>query len=102
MLYSIAIKLGNDKVAHSIFFPDVPHLVSACDELDDVLSCATECIDLHFSGLAEDGEPIPMPSKFSVHQQNPKYDGFIWAWIDVDLSKYDTKAHKINIALPHF
>lgn len=102
MLYPIAIKQGDDKTAHAIFFPDIENLVSACDELDDILSMATECIDLHFSGLAEDGEKIPLPGKFSNHQANPEYAGCMWAWLDVDLSKYDTKTHKINITLPQF
>ncbi|MDO5650576.1 MAG: type II toxin-antitoxin system HicB family antitoxin [Moraxella sp.] len=102
MLYPIAIKHGDDTTAHSIIFPDVPNLASACDELDDVLAVATECIDLHFNGLVEDGDDIPLPSKFSTHQANSEYHGFMWAWIDVDLSKYDTKSHKINITLPQF
>lgn len=102
MLYPIAVKLGNEQTAHAIFFPDIPHLVSACDELDDLLHCAIECIDLHFSGLAEDGENIPLPTKFSTHQQNPKYTGYMWAWVDIDLAKYNTKTHKINITLPQF
>lgn len=102
MLYPIAIKQGDDITAHAIFFPDVPNLVSACDELDDILTTASECIDLHFNGLAEDGDIIPLPKKFSIHQANKAYDGMMWAWIDVDLSKYDQKTHKVNITLPQF
>lgn len=102
MLYPIAILQGDDKTAHAILFPDVPNLASACDELDDVLAIATECIDVHFSGLAEDGEPIPLPTKFADHAKNDEYKGMMWAWIDVDLSKYDTKSHKINITLPNY
>ncbi|MBQ9184011.1 MAG: type II toxin-antitoxin system HicB family antitoxin [Neisseriaceae bacterium] len=26
----------------------------------------------------------------------------MWAWVDVDLSKYDIKTHKINVTLPQF
>lgn len=102
MLYPIAIKQGNDTTAHSIFFPDVENLVSACDNLDDVLHIATECIDLHFSGLVEDGEEIPLPTSLNHHQNNPDYAGFMWAWIDVDLSKYDNRTQKVNVSLPQF
>lgn len=102
MLYPIAIKQGNDKVAHAIFFPDVPNLASACDELDEILTTAQECIDMHFNGLVEDGEEIPLPQNFSNYANNPEYQGMMWAWVDVDLTKYDSKTHKINITLPQF
>lgn len=102
MLYPIAIKQGNDQVAHAIFFPDVPNLASACDELDEILTTAQECIDMHFSGLVEDGEEIPLPKNFSNYANNPEYQGMMWAWVDVDLAKYDSKTHKINITLPQF
>lgn len=102
MLYPIAIKQGDEKTAHSIFFPDIENLVSACDDLDDVLHTATECIDLHFSGLVEDGEEIPLPKSIKHHQNNTDYADCTWAWIDIDLSKYDTRTQKVNVTLPQF
>lgn len=102
MLYPVAVQLGDERTAHAILFPDVPNLASACDELEDVLSVATECLDLHFNGLAEDGDTIPLPQKFAQHQANDEYQDCVWFWIDVDLSKYSAQSHKINITLPHF
>lgn len=102
MLYNIVIKQGDEKTAHSIFFPDIENLVSACDDLDDVLHTATECIDLHFSGLVEDGEEIPLPKSIKHYQNNPEYAGCTWAWIDIDLSKYDNRTQKVNVTLPQF
>lgn len=102
MLYPIAVfKSDDNTVAHAIIFPDVPNGATACDELSDMHIMANEFIDLHFAGLAEDGEPIPLPKSFDEHLDNPDYDGCMWAWIDVDLSKYDVKSHKINITLPN-
>ena len=49
MLYPIAILKGDDKTAHGIFFPDVPNLASACDDLQDIHKMALECLDVHFS-----------------------------------------------------
>lgn len=102
MLYPIAVFKGDEHTAHAIIFPDVENGATCCDELSDMLQIANEFIDLHFSGLAEDGENIPLPQNFNEHLNNPKYKGCMWAWIDVDLSKYDTKTHKINITLPQF
>lgn len=103
MLYPIAVfKSDDDNTSHAILFPDVQNGATACDELSDMHQMAKEFIDLHFEGLAEDGEPIPLPKNFNEHLANPEYDGCMWAWIDVDLSKYDVKSHKINITLPHY
>lgn len=101
MLYPIAILKGDDKTAHGIFFPDVPNLASACDDLQDIHKMALECLHVHFSGLVDDGEEIPLPTNFDAHTQNSQFDGMMWAWVDVDLSKYDVKSHKINITLPN-
>lgn len=62
---------------------------------------ALECLDVHFSSLVDDGEEIPLPANFDAHTQNSQFDGMMWAWVDVDLSKYDIKSHKINITLPN-
>ena len=89
MLYPIAVFKGDEKTAHAIIFPDIENGATCCDELSDMLTMANEFIDLHFSGLAEDGEKIPLPQNFDKHLNNPKYQGCMWAWVDVDLSKYD-------------
>lgn len=101
MLYPIAVFKGDDTTAHAIVFPDVPNKATCCDELSDMHTMANEFIDLHFSSLVEDNEPIPLPHNFEEHLANPEYDGCMWAWIDVNLSKYDVKSHKINITLPN-
>ena len=97
MLYPIAVFKGDEDTAHAIIFPDVENGATCCDELSDMLHMANEFIDLHFSGLAENGETIPLPQNFNEHLNNPKYQGCKWAWVDVDLSKYETKTHKISI-----
>lgn len=103
MLYPIAIfKSDDNNTAHAILFPDVENGATCCDELSEMHQMANEFIDLHFGGLAEDGEPIPLPQDFNKHLHNPEYQGCMWAWIDVDLSKYDVKSHKINITLPNY
>ena len=102
MLYPIAVFKGDEKTAHAIIFPDIENGATCCDELSDMLTMANEFIDLHFNGLAEDGEKIPLPQNFDKHLNNPKYQGCMWAWVDVDLSKYDIKTHKINVTLPQF
>ena len=56
----------------------------------------------HYRPVYERGDRISPPEIIEGCTACPKYKGCMWAWIDVDLSKYDTKTHKINITLPQF
>ncbi|MEI6873625.1 MAG: type II toxin-antitoxin system HicB family antitoxin [Spirochaetota bacterium] len=47
---------------YSVDFPDLPGCVSAGDYLEEALVLAREALSLHLFGMAEDGDPIPLPS----------------------------------------
>jgi predicted RNase H-like HicB family nuclease len=90
----------DDGVRYGVTVPDLPGCFSAGDTLDEALENAREAIDLHLEGMAEDGEPLPEPCPVAEHQANPDYVGGVWAVVDVDVSRYEGKAEKINITLP--
>ncbi len=90
----------DDGVRYGVTVPDLPGCFSAGDTLDEALENAHEAIDLHFEGMAEDGEPLPEPRPLAEHQANPDYAGGVWAVVEVDVSSYEGKAEKINITLP--
>ncbi|MBM3496701.1 MAG: hypothetical protein FJX72_20635, partial [Armatimonadetes bacterium] len=48
----------------------------------------------------EGGGDIPLPQPISVHRTNPDFADGIWAMVDVDVSRFDGRAEKINITLP--
>lgn len=100
MLYPIAIEPGNDSRAFGVVVPDIPGCFSAGDTLDEAIANAREAIDFHLDGLAEDNAEIPVASSFAKHQANPEYAGWIWAVVEVDVTRYLGKAEKINITLP--
>lgn len=100
MLYPIAIEPGDDSRAFGVVVPDIPGCFSAGDTLDEAIANAREAIDFHLDGLAEDNAEIPVASSFAKHQANPKYAGWIWAVVEVDVTRYLGKAEKINITLP--
>lgn len=102
MLYPVAVLKGDAATAHGLFFPDVPGVASAVDELADLHTAAVEALDLHFSSLIEEGDRIPMPASFNDHADNPEYSGMMWAWVDIDVSRYDTRTHKINVTMPSY
>lgn len=100
MLYPIAIEPGDDTHAFGVVVPDIPGCFSAGDTLDEAIANAREAIDFHLNGLAEDKVDIPVAGTVAKHQANPEYAGWIWAVVDVDVTRYMGKAEKINITLP--
>lgn len=100
MLYPIAIEPGDDTRAFGVVVPDIPGCFSAGDTLDEAIVNAREAIDFHLDGLAEDNADIPVASSIAKHQTNSEYAGWIWAVVDVDITRYMGKAEKINITLP--
>ncbi len=80
MLYPIAIEPGDEQHAFGVTVPDIPGCFSAGNTLDEALSNAREAIDLHLSGLEEDGEDIPAASTVQSHAGNPEYAGTSGPW----------------------
>lgn len=100
MLYPIAIEPGDATHAFGVVVPDVPGCFSAGETLDEALANAREAIEFHLEGLAEDNAEIPVAQSVAHHQVNPEYAGWIWAVVDVDVTRYMGKSEKINITLP--
>ncbi|MBN8441828.1 MAG: type II toxin-antitoxin system HicB family antitoxin [Thauera sp.] len=100
MLYPIAIEPGDDVHAFGVVVPDIPGCFSAGDTLDEAIGNAREAIELHLEGLAEDDADIPVAGTVAQHQAKPEFAGWIWAVVDVDVTRYMGKAEKINITLP--
>lgn len=103
MLYPIVIERGDDTHAFGVIIPDLPGCFSAGDTLDEAMRQVHEAIDLHLSGLAEDGEDIPVASSLDAAlARHPGLagPGFIWAVVDVDITRYLGKAEKVNVTLP--
>lgn len=100
MLYPIAIEKGDMQHVYSVIVPDIAGCFSAGDTLDEAMENVKEAIAGHLEILAEDGVDIPLAGSVSGHVDNPEYEGFIWAVVDVDVSRYLGKAEKINVTLP--
>lgn len=90
----------DDGVRFGVTVPDLPGCFSAGDTVDDALASAIEAIDLHLEGLTEDGGEIPVPRPIAAHRANPDFADGVWAVMDVDVSRFDGRAEKINITLP--
>ncbi|MCO4892644.1 type II toxin-antitoxin system HicB family antitoxin [Cupriavidus sp. WGtm5] len=96
MLYPVHIEPGDATHAHGVSFPDFPGCFSAADEWADIPANAQEAVEAHFA----DGEAIPAPSAVERWLNDPDYQGGVWMLIDIDLSRVNTKAVRVNISLP--
>lgn len=100
MLYPIAVEKGSDTTAYGVIVPNIKGCFSAGDTFEEALSNVKEAIAGHLEILAEDGEEIPLASEVSSFLDDPEYQGFIWAMVDIDVSRYLGKAEKVNVTLP--
>jgi len=90
----------DDNVRFGVTVPDLPGCFSTGDTFDEALDSALEAIDLHLEGLVEEGGDIPVPHPISEHLNNPDFINGIWAAVEVNVSRFDGRAEKINITLP--
>ena len=90
----------DDGVRYGVTVPDLPGCFSAGDTFDEALESVREAIDLHLEGLIEEGGDVPVPRAIAEHRTNLDFADGVWAAVDVDVSRYDGKAEKINITIP--
>ncbi len=92
----------DDGQHYGVTVPDLPGCFSSGEGVDDALNSVEEAIDLHLEGMAEEGMTLPVPGALAEHQANPDYAGGVWALVEVDMSRYEGKAEKVNITLPRY
>ena len=100
MKFPIAIEPATQNTAWGVVVPDLPGCFSAGDSAEDAFANAVEAIEAHCEILAEDNMDIPVPRPLAEWQSDPEYAGWVWALVDVDVSRFDGRAEKINITVP--
>lgn len=90
----------DDGVHFGVTVPDLPGCFSAGDTFDAALDSVLEAIDLHLEGLIEDGGIIPATRAIAEHRANSEFTDGVWAVVEVDVSRFEGRAEKINITLP--
>lgn len=98
----IAIHKDENSV-YGVTVPDVPGCYSWGDTIDEAIRNAREAIYSHYEVLAESGEALSFKaSRIQDLVVDEEYAGAIWALVDVDASKFDSKPERINISIPRF
>jgi predicted RNase H-like HicB family nuclease len=100
MKFPIAIEPATENTAWGVVVPDMPGCFSAGDSAEDAFANAVEAIEAHCEILAEDDQEIPTPRPLAQWQADPEFSGWVWALVDVDVSRFEGRAEKINITLP--
>lgn len=90
----------DDGIHFGVTVLDLPGCFSGGDTFDEALDSVLEAIDLHLEGVVEEGGEIPVPRPIADHQSNPDFANGVWAVVDVNVSRFEGKAEKINITLP--
>lgn len=90
----------DDGVRYGVIVPDLPGCFSAGDTFDEALDSVCEAIELHLEGLIEEGGDVPIPRAIAAHRANPDFADGVWAAVDIDVSRHEGKAEKINITIP--
>lgn len=100
--YPIAVERPKEGEAFGVHFPDIPGCFSAGDTLDEAVANAKEALAGFLELCSEDGENIPEASDIQSHLSNMKYEGYIWSFIEIDITPFMGKSKKVNVTLPEY
>ncbi len=100
MRYPIAIEPGDAEHAYGVVVPDLPGCYSAGDSLDEAIANAPEAMALWLEDRIARGELPPSARPIESYRRKAQFKGWIWAVVDIDLSRVADKAERINITMP--
>lgn len=99
MRYPVVIHKDKDS-DFGVTVPDIPGCFSAGSTYDDALNNVIEAIECHLEGLLLDNESLPVGTSLEHWLADNAYQGGVWAFVDIDLSKISGKARRVNITMP--
>lgn len=97
MLYPVYVHEGDETHAHGATIPDFPGCFSAADDWGSLPVIIQEAIEVYCDG---EDMAIPTPSTLDDLMKDNNYQDGIWIMLDIDVSKLNTKAVRLNISLP--
>ena len=102
MKYPILFKQDVDNTTYTIKVPDLAGCQITTSSVDIGFQLITKVIEDHLRILAEYGENIPTakPISYYLEKNQEQYQKVIWALIDIDITPFLGKSHKINVTLP--
>jgi len=106
MKYAIVFSNEIDNSEYQVSVPDLPGCSIKVTSIDVGLEKIVQSIKAHLAILAEYGEKIPTAISIDKLRQRYQlehphtYNLAFWAIIDIDITAYLGKSHKINVTMP--
>ena len=102
MEFPVAIHKDEGSV-YGVIVPDIAGCHSWGGTIEQAIHNTREAIESHVATLIECGEEVDLSvTPVEVLRHQPEYAGAVWALVDVDPAKFDTKPERVNISLPRF
>lgn len=93
----------DENSVYGVNVPDIRGCHSWGNTIEGALKNAKAAVYSHVETLIELGLPVEITqSKIEALTQDEEYAGAIWALVDVELEKLDSKPERINISIPRF
>lgn len=99
MRFPVYVHKG-DKGGYGGFIPDIPGCYFAGDSFEAAIADADSAVDAHLEYQAEKGGEMPVARSIDEHLNDEDCTGGYWAFIDVDMGRYNGRSVKLNITLP--
>lgn len=81
---------------YGVTIPDLPGVFTGGDSIEEALANVQEAVELAFGGEGE----IPAPRNIDDHVANALFEGGVFAYAEVDLSRLKGAVVRVNITLP--
>ena len=81
---------------YGVTIPDLPGVFTGGESIEEAMANVQEAIELAFDGEDE----IPGPRNIDDHVANPIFEGGVFAYAEVDLSRLKGAVVRVNITLP--
>lgn len=97
MQFPVAIR-KDEGSAYGVIVPDIAGCHSWGDTIEQAIHNTREAIESHVVTLIECGDEVHLSvTPVEVLRHQPEYVGAVWALVDVDSAKFDTKPERVDI-----
>jgi predicted RNase H-like HicB family nuclease len=86
--------IGKTKTGYSAHCPDVPGCATVGKTVEEVVANMKKALNLHFEGMAEDGDPIPKPGGVRSYRDVMKdldLDKYLLGHVQIDTSRFEAQ-----------
>lgn len=97
MLYPVYVHRGDAEHAHGVTIPDFAGCFAAADTWNELPKMIQVAVELYCEG---EEMVLPEPSSLEALVDNPEYQDGMWMLVDVNVSRLNPRAVRLNVSLP--